>query len=201
MKTNKTLENEFRETKVNSEVIYDGKVVKLCKDTVQLPDGNNALREVVRHKGAVCVIPVTENGEVVMVRQYRYAVERVLWEIPAGKLDSTSEIPLEAAKRELREETGAVAQKLEYLGEYLGSPAILDEKIHMYLATGLTFGNRDLDEDEFVETDRVPLEKLVEMVLGGEIPDGKTQAAVLRAAMMLGYVGKNKKRLSESENG
>lgn len=150
-----------------------------------LPNGRKSVREVIRHKGAVCVVPVTDKGEVVIVKQYRYPFDEVLVEIPQVS-SIRSKNPLEAAKRELHEETGAVADSIKYLGAYYGSPAILDEKIYMYLAEGLHFGEQELDDDEFVETERIPLEKLCTMIMNGEVPDGKTQAAVLRAAVMLG---------------
>ena len=177
-------DEKFKETQVSSELIYDGKIVHVYRDDIKLPDGNPAFREYIRHLGAVCVIPVTEENEVICVRQYRYAVDEVLLEIPAGKLDDRGEDPESAARRELREETGAVCGKLTHLGTYLGSPAILDERIHMYLAEDLTFGETDFDEDEFLDIVRIPLSDLVEAVLAGRISDGKTQAAVLRAAMM-----------------
>jgi ADP-ribose pyrophosphatase len=120
-----------------------------------------------------------------MERQYRYAHGRVFFEIPAGKLDSPDEDPLSAAKRELREETGAVAGKIEFLGELDTSPALVSEKIYMYLAEDLSFGECDPDDDEFLEIIKIPLSKLVDMVLSGEIEDGKTQSAVLRAHTMI----------------
>ena len=175
----------LEEKQSSSQLIYDGKVIRVFRDEIILPDGNRAFREFNRHNGAVCVIPVTENREVICVRQYRYAVGDVLLEIPAGKLDSKDEDPDSAVIRELREETGAVCGRLTYLGKYLGSPAILDECIHMYLAEELTFGDTDFDDDEFLETVRIPLDELVKMVMNGEIPDGKTQIAVLRAHKML----------------
>ena len=106
----------------------------------------------------------------------------MLLEIPAGKLDFKGEIPLDAVKRELREETGAVSTKLTYLGKFYPSPAILDECIHMYMAEELSFGDTDFDEDEFIEVVKIPLDTLVSMVIKGEIPDAKTQAAVMKAA-------------------
>lgn len=168
-----------------SQLIFDGKVVKLYLDTVELPDGNSATREFVKHVGAVCVVPITDEGEVLLERQYRYAVDQILTEIPAGKLDYAGEDWTEAALRELREETGAVPRELIDLGDYYGSPAIMGERIRMFLAKGLTFTENDLDDDEFLEVFRMPLDKAVEAVLGGEIPDGKTQCGILRAAMML----------------
>ena len=174
------------ETKVSSELIYDGKVIHVYRDEISLPNGQPSMRELIRHNGAVCVIPLTAENEVICVRQYRYAVGQVLLEIPAGKLDTREEDPTSAALRELREETGAHCGKLTYLGKYLGSPALLDECIYMYMAEDLSFGETDFDEDEFLDIVRIPLSELVEAVLVGEIPDGKTQAAVMRAAWMRG---------------
>lgn len=174
----------FYEEKTKSELIFDGKVLHVFRDEIKLPNGKPSMREYIKHVGAVCVIPITEEGEVVCVRQYRYAVGRVLLEIPAGKLDSSDEDPKEAVLRELREETGARCGKLTSLGLYLGSPALIGEHIEMYLAEDLTFGETDPDDDEFLEICKIPLSEMVQMVLRGEIPDGKTQVAVLRAAAM-----------------
>lgn len=170
---------------VSSELIYDGKVVHLYVDRIALPNGAPSIREYVRHIGAVAVLPLTADGEVICVRQYRYAHGCVMTEIPAGKLDSREEDHVEAALRELREETGARCGKLTYLGLYRSTPAILDEKIDLYLAEELTFGETDPDEDEFLEIVRLPLETLVDQVMAGEITDGKTQVAVLKAAEIL----------------
>jgi ADP-ribose pyrophosphatase len=168
------------ESPLASQLIYDCKIVHLYKDTVTLPDGTPAIREVIRHVGAVCVVPLTDEGEVVCVRQFRYPHAKVLLEIPAGKLDSKEEDRPSAALRELREETGALCQTLTPLGQLLTTPAFVDEVIDMYLAEGLTFGDRDLDEDEFLDVVRIPLEKLVDMILQGDVTDAKTQAAVLK---------------------
>ena len=180
---------KFKETTVRSTEVFSGKIIRVTNDDILLPDGKPATREVVRHRGAVCVVPVTDEGEILIVKQYRYPFEKVLIEIPAGKLDSAEEDPLEAAKRELKEETGVITEKIEYMGKYYGSPAILDEVIHMYLATGIDFSEKalsqSLDEDEFVDVESIPVDELVEMIMSGEISDGKTQAAVLRAALRL----------------
>ena len=172
------------ETPLASELIYDGKIVHLYKDTVLLPNGQSALREVIRHVGAVCVVPLTDEGEVVCVRQFRYPHAKVLLEIPAGKLDSKEEDRPAAALRELREETGALCQTLTPLGQLLSTPAFVDEVIDMYLAEGLTFGDTDPDEDEFLDVVRIPLEDMVDMILRGDVTDAKTQAAVLKVWAM-----------------
>ena len=187
----KKADEEFIETEKSSELIFDGKVLHLYRDEVYIPNGQVSFREYCRHMGAVCVVPVTDEGEIICVRQYRYAVGRTVLEIPAGKLDSKDEIPLEAAIRELREETGAVAKKITYMGEYFSSPAILDERIYMYLAEELEFGDTDPDEDEFIETVKIPVDELVGMIMRGEIIDGKTQAAVMRAALAINKELKN----------
>lgn len=179
-KTNESIEG-FEEKCLDSKLIFDGKVLHLYRDDISLPDGKSAFREYCRHIGAVCVIPITNDGEVICVRQYRYPYGEVLLEIPAGKLDFKGEIPDDAVRRELREETGAVSGKLTYLGKFYSSPAILDECIYMYMAEDLTFGDTDFDEDEFIEVVKIPLVKMVDMVVSGEISDGKTQAAVMKA--------------------
>lgn len=175
---------ELYEKKLSSEQIFDGKVVKLFVDRVELPDGKEAIREIVRHPGAVCVIPVTDEGDVIMVKQYRYAFEQVMLEIPAGKLEP-GEDPLEAVKRELEEESGAVAHNIEYMGEIFTTVAIFDEKIHAYLATELEFKKAHPDDDEFLEVEKIPLSTLVDMVMKGEIKDAKTQIAILKANNIL----------------
>ena len=173
------------ETCVSSKLIYDGRVVHLFVDEVSLPNGARSIREYCRHIGAVAVLPLTDKEEVICVRQFRYAHGCVMTEIPAGKLDSSNEDHVEAALRELREETGARCERLTYLGLFRSTPAILDEKIDLYLAEGLTFGETDPDEDEFLEVERIPLSVLVEQVMRGDITDGKTQVAILKTAEIL----------------
>ena len=178
-------EADLVEKQLDSRRIYDGRILCVYEDTVSLPNGRTSTRELIRHGGAVCVIPIMDDGRVVVERQYRYAVGRVLTEIPAGKLDSPEEDPLSAVSRELREETGYSADELIDLGDFYPAAAYSSEKIRMYLARGLHPGTRDLDPDEFLNVELVPLEELVRQVRAGEIPDIKTQAAVLRAYLML----------------
>ena len=178
----KHLEEKF----VSRKEIFDGHVLHVVCDTIELPNGKEATREICLHNGAVAIIPILPDGRVIMERQYRYAHGSVMLEIPAGKLDSADEIPLEAAARELREETGAIAGKMTYLGEIVASPALVSEVIHLYLAEELTFGERELDEDEFLDVQELPLDTVADMILKNEIPDGKTQAAVLKAKALLG---------------
>ena len=174
----------LEEKKLSRQEIFTGHIVHLVKDTVSLPNGSEATREVILHNGAVCVVPITEDNEIIMERQFRYPFNDVIWEIPAGKLDSAEEDPLLAAKRELLEETGYTAKEFKFIGIYYPSPAILSEKIYMYVATGLTLGERDLDEDEFLDVVKLPFDEVVEMIKRNEIPDGKTQAAVLKAMVL-----------------
>lgn len=186
MKNEKALYESLKETFVSREEIFDGYIVHLVRDTVELPNGAKATREVALHHGAVCVVPVTDEGEIIMERQFRYPFDKVLWEIPAGKLDRDEFDHLEAAKRELREETGYTAEKYICIGDIYPSPAILSESIRMYIATGLKKGDQELDEDEFLEIVKIPFDKVVDMILSGEITDGKTQTAVLKAKLILG---------------
>ena len=172
------------EKKISRKEIYDGKVLHVVCDDVLLPNGSEAIREFCLHVGAVCVIPILPDGRVIMERQFRYPHGRVFYEIPAGKLDSPEEDPLLAAKRELLEETGAVAGRITLLGAVDTSPALINERIYMYLAEDLTFAEQKLDEDEFLSIEYAYLRDLYRMVLAGEIADAKTQIAVLKAAAL-----------------
>ena len=178
-------EAKLREIQTDSENIFDGVILNVKRDQVRLPNGHQSVREVIRHVGAVCVVPVTDDGRVVVERQYRYPIDQVITEIPAGKLDSREEDRLHAAQRELKEETGITADSWTDMGLYYPAAAYSDEKITMYLARGLHSGEQRLDEDEFLNVELVSMEELIEEILTGKITDGKTQAAILKAAMLL----------------
>ena len=164
---------------------YRGRIVNLRVDEIELPNGHRSDREVVEHPGGVCVAPLTDEGELIFVRQFRYPYKEVVLELPAGKRDKNGEDPLTCGKRELLEETGATAADYRYLGALYPTPGYCDEVIHLYLAQGLSFGEACPDEDEFVEVERIPLEEAVQMVLRNEIPDAKTQVAVMKTYLLL----------------
>ncbi len=167
------------EKQIDGKYIFKGKIISLRVDNALLPNGETAVREVVEHGGGVCIVPLTENNEILMVEQFRYPYSEVVLEIPAGKREK-DEDPMKCGIRELREETGATAQKFEFLGELYPSPGYCGEIIYMYLATELSYGDTDFDDDEFLEVKRVPLKKAVEMIMSGEIKDSKTQTAILK---------------------
>ena len=180
------MKDNLTEEKITSEMIYDGSVVHLYKDSVRLPDGNTAVRELIRHVGAVCIIPLTDRGTVIVEKQYRYPTGKVLIEIPAGKLEDKNEDRLLAAKRELREETGYTAGCWRDLGAFYPAPAYSDEYIQMYLASDLQKGEQDLDPDEFLTISEEPLSFLLDEVMSGNIEDEKTQLGILKAALIAG---------------
>lgn len=178
-------EDKLVEEAVASKSVYEGYILHVREDNIKLPNGKPAKRELIRHIGAVCIVPVTDNNEIIVERQFRYPINQVITEIPAGKLDSKEEDRLEAAKRELKEETGYVADEWTDIGIYYPAAAYSDEKITMYMAKGLHKGEQKLDEDEFLDVKSVPVDVLVEMIMKGEITDGKTQVAVLKVAKLL----------------
>lgn len=179
---------ELFEKQLTSKQLFDGKIIKLYYDEVELPNGKMSFREIVRHSGAVCVIPVDDEGYVTMIRQFRYPFGRPLLEIPAGKLEPNEE-PLSAVSRELEEESGIRADKIESLGIIYTTVAFTDEKIYAYLATGLTYHDSHPDDDEFLEIEKIHISKLVEMVMNGEIKDSKTQICILKANAILNSRG------------
>lgn len=174
----------LEEKQLSAEYKFKGRIINLRVDEALLPNGATASREIVEHNGGICVVPLTENNEVLMVEQFRYPYSEVVLEIPAGKRDGNEE-PLEGGKRELKEETGATAESYTFLGELYPTPGYCGEIIYMYLARGLSYGETDPDEDEFLNLKRIPLETAVEMIMSGEIKDAKTQAAILKTERLL----------------
>jgi ADP-ribose pyrophosphatase len=172
------------EKTLSTEKIYNGRIINVRKDQVELPNKNEADREVVEHSGGVCVLPLTDCDTVIMVKQFRYPFKEALLEIPAGKREK-GEDPLECGKRELLEETGYSAKKFDYLGKLYPTPAYCTEVIHMYLARELFEGESSLDNDEFLDVVELPFDKVIDMVFQNEISDAKTQVAILKAKIML----------------
>ena len=164
--------------------VYDGRILNVRVDEAILPNGKTVTREVIEHHGACGIVAFDEEGKLLMVRQYRYPYGEALLELPAGKLEY-GEDPLAAGKRELKEETGASAKEYTDLGKLYPSPGYCGEIIHMYMAAGLTFGEAAPDEDEFLELERIPLERAAQMVLDNRIRDAKTQAAVLKVYLKM----------------
>lgn len=163
----------FEEKTMKSDKLYEGKLLNLRIDTVELPDKKYSKREIVEHPGGVGVIPLTDDNCIILVKQYRKAVERFLLEIPAGKLELNEE-PMETGIRELKEETGLVAEKLEYLLEFYTSPGFSNEKVYLFLATGLIEGESTPDVGEFIEKEKYHIDNVIKMVERGEIIDSKT---------------------------
>ena len=173
----------LNETRIDSEVIYEGRIIRVERDHVRLENGDTATREVVRHPGGVCILALTDQDEVLLVRQYRYPHAQVTVEIPAGKLEY-GENPEECGRRELLEECGCTAGIFEPLGTVIPTPAYCAEVIHVFLAKDLHYGDQSLDADEFLDVERMPFAQAVEMVLRNEAPDSKTQVAILKLAAL-----------------
>ena len=186
MKRNEEEYRQLAEARISGEETYHGPLLHVFHDRVRLPNGDESGRDYIKHLGAVCIVPVTEDGQVVIERQYRYPLDMVITEIPAGKLDSPEEDRLSAAKRELHEETGLTADVWTDMGDFFPAVAYSTERITMYLARSLHEGEQKLDKDEFLNIETVPLAQLVREVMDGEIVDIKTQAAILKTARLLG---------------
>ncbi|MBC8536538.1 NUDIX domain-containing protein [Feifania hominis] len=175
---------ELTEKTLSTERLYEGKIINLRRDRVELPGGRTSAREVVEHPGGVAVLALDDRRRVALVRQYRYPFGEVLTEIPAGKLDHGGEDTLACGRRELQEETGLTAGQWRSLGEIYSSPGFANERIALYLATGLHEGEARPDEGEFLEAEWRPLDELVDAALAGELVDAKTVAAVLKVKLL-----------------
>ena len=177
-----TQDPHLTEVSLESERVYDGKLLHINCDTVRLPDGRQAFREYVVHPGAVMVIPLFDDGRVLMESQYRYPIDAVTLEVPAGKLDAPDEDPLVCAERELSEETGYTAEHITKLTTIATTVGFSNEKIHLYVAEGLTPGKQHTDEDEFINVVKVPLAEAVAMATDGRIVDAKSVISILMLA-------------------
>ena len=175
---------DLTEKTLESQRLFTGKIINLCLDKALMPDGTTANRELVQHPGGVSVAALTENNEIYMVRQFRYPYQEILLELPAGKLER-GENPFEAVKREQREETGTTAEEYRYLGEVYPTPGYVDETIRLWACRVKARGEMDLDDDEFLEVEKIPLQKAVEMVLQNEIRDAKTQIGILKTKFLV----------------
>jgi ADP-ribose pyrophosphatase len=173
-------------TKLSSRRVYDGKVINVDKDTVRFPNGSVGELEMVRHSGASAVVPFLsdprgDDPQILLIRQYRYAAEGFIYEIPAGKLDN-KEDPAVCAARELKEETGCTAEHIEHLYTFYTTPGFTDEVIHAYMATGLTRGDAAHEQDEFMSLETVTLSHALELIKTGELKDAKTALSLLYVA-------------------
>ena len=177
-------DNELIETVVSEETKFEGRVFKAVVRDITNPDGSSDKREVVIHTGGACILPVDKDLNCYMVRQYRSGVEEVLLEVPAGKIE-VGEDPLECASREIKEETGYSAGKVENLGYMCATPAYCSERIHMYLGTELEYSGTNPDNGEFLGVHKYPLTDLVAMCDSGEIKDSKTVICIYKAARRL----------------
>ncbi len=173
-----------REETMSSEMVYNGKIVNLRVDTVELPKQRYSKREIVEHPGGVGIIALTEENEVIMVRQFRKPIEDCVLEIPAGKLDA-GEDPKMCAIRELKEETGYEAENMEFLVDFYSSPGFTDEKIHIYFATGLKNGKAEPDENEYIDIEKYKIEELVQMIKDNDINDAKSIISILYVDKLL----------------
>lgn len=178
-----------RQSTLTSRRIYEGRVLNLDVDRVRFPDGNTGELELIRHSGAAAVVPFLDDpnepdAQVLLIRQYRYAADRFLYEVPAGRLND-GELPIDCARRELLEETGCTAEALVSLGGFFTTPGFIDEFIHVFLATGLTRGESSLEPDEFIHPASHPHKEALRMIDRGEIVDGKTIIALFMADRLI----------------
>ena len=174
----------FEEKTLKSEKIYDGAIINLRRDKVTV-QGGTSYREIIEHNGGAVIAALTEDRRLVMVRQYRKPADKVMLEVPAGKIDP-GEMPLEAAVRELKEETGYTASKVEFLTEFYPSVGYSEERLYLYLCTGLTPGETCFDENEAIEIEEIDLDRLFKMAMSGELDDAKTIIAILMVKALVG---------------
>lgn len=163
----------YEEKTMKSEKLYEGKIINLRIDTVELPDKKYSKREIVEHPGGVAIVGITDENEILLVKQYRKAVDRVLLELPAGKIEVNEE-PKETAFKELKEETGYRAGKLEYLLEFYTSPGFSTEKVYIFIAENMLKGEQELESGEYIDVESYKIDDLVEMIDNGDIIDSKT---------------------------
>ena len=175
---------ELTEKTLSSKSVFDGRILHITLDEIELPNGKISKREVVNHPGGVTVAALDEENNLLFVRQFRYPYKEVVLELPAGKLEKGS-TPLENGKRELMEETGAEGYSYISLGQLYPSPGYTSEIIHLYACKVKSQGSSNPDDGEFLNVEKIPLDKAVEMVLNNQIPDAKTQVAVLKTAMLI----------------
>src|SRR3982751_2796504 len=173
-------------TKLSTRRVHSGRIVNLDIDTVRFPDGSTGELEMIRHSGAAAVVPFLsdpagDDPQILLLKQYRYAAEDFLYEIPAGRLDP-GEKPVDCARRELLEETGCTAEHIEPLYTFYTTPGFIDERIHGFIATGLTGGESKREADEFMTLETMTLSRALELIQAGEIRDGKTTVLILFAA-------------------
>lgn len=173
----------FEEVTLESEVVYEGRILNLRVDKVTTVNGTS-YREIVEHNGGAIIAAITADKKMVMVRQFRKPVERVVLEAPAGKIDP-NEDPKETALRELREETGYTAKNIKFLTKYLPSVGFCQEELYLYLCTDLIKGDTDFDDSEAIDIEEYPVDELVDMIMNGEIQDGKTQVAILMVKQLM----------------
>ena len=174
----------FEEKTLKSEKIYEGTIINLRRDKVTA-QGGTSYREIIEHNGGAVIAALTEDKKLVMVRQYRKPADKVMLEVPAGKIDK-GEKPLEAAVRELKEETGYTAEKVEFLTEFYPSVGYSEERLYLYLCTGLTPGETCFDENEAIEIEEIDLDRLFKMAMSGELDDAKTIIAILMVKALVG---------------
>lgn len=179
-------EHRVSSARIGSRRLYSGRIINLDMDQVRFPNGSRSELEMIRHPGASAVVPflsdpMGDDPQILLLKQYRYAAEGYLYEIPAGRLDEGEE-PIDCARRELKEETGCTAERVEPLFTMYSSPGFTDERIHLFIASGLTQGKSGQESDEFIEVETVALSRALSMVQAGDIPDAKTALTLLYVA-------------------